>query len=213
MKKTFLTAILLAITLPILAGEPGKTRHQVRIGWGDMLFETLVFTASPTHQFVNPSELSPDYTYSEKDHFGYTGHFFAGYQYRLNKVMAVGAQVDFEGIFWQETSYDRFHTPLAATTHSRNYNLTVLPEMRFYCFSGRWINIYAGVGAGTLFAFDTAGNTALTPALNLNPLGIQVGYDHWWGGVELGFMAALSGGNQIYMLGSRLVSVSLNYRW
>ena len=33
------------------------------------------------------------------------------------------------------------------------------------------------------------------------------------GSMELGFMAALSGTNKVYMLGSRLVSISLNYAW
>ena len=40
-----------------------------------------------------------------------------------------------------------------------------------------------------------------------------MGKDHWGGSLELGALNALMGKDRIYMLGSRLISVSVNYRW
>ena len=75
------------------------------------------------------------------------------------------------------------------------------------------VSLYSGACAGLLVALDNAGGSALSPAFNLNLVGVQLGSGHWSGSMELGFMAALSGTNKVYMLGSRLVSISLNYAW
>ncbi len=212
MRRILIVALLLTLSLPAFAAEP-FSRHQVRVGWGDMLFETMAFQPSATHQYVNPSALPEGYTYTEKSRFGYTGHIFAGYMYRFNRVVSVGVETDFEGIFWQETLYNRLHQPLGPAKASRNYNLVVLPEGRFTCLDSRWVDIYAGLGVGGVLAFDNDRNREWGMALNLNYFGIQIGSGHWRGGLELGLMAALRDSGHIYMAGSRLVSINLSYSW
>ena len=183
-KNLFIAVFLLVYTL-CGAQETGP-RHLARLGWGDMLFETLAF-----HPGENTS------------HYGYTGHFFADYHYQLSRRVSVGAQVDFQGIFWTENK----------TFRSRNYDLCLLPQARFTWMNKEWVRLYSGLGAGLLFAFDNAGGHAFAPVFHLNTLGIQVGKGHWCGSVDLGLMASLNDLNRIYLFGSRLLSVSVNYRW
>ena len=85
--KKLVSILLLAVAVPLGAANP----HQVRIGWGDMLFETLAFHAGYGSDGLR------------KSNFGYTGHIFAEYRYRLTPVVGLAAKTDFEGIFWKET--------------------------------------------------------------------------------------------------------------
>jgi len=212
MRSILTVALLLFLSLPCIAGEP-FSRHQVRVGWGDMLFETMAFQPSAGHKYGTPSALPDGYSYTEKSHFGYTGHIYAGYLYRLTRVVSVGVETDVEGIFWKETLLDRYHEPLGPAKSSRNYNVVVMPEGRFTCLDSRWVDIYAGLGVGGILAFDNDRNTEWGMALNLNYFGIQIGRGHWRGGLELGLMAALRDSGHIYMAGSRLVSINLSYCW
>lgn len=197
--EIILTATLLLLAATGSAQTP--SRHEVRLGWGDMLFETMAFHPSSTHQF--PAGRPAGFPYKETRDYGYTGHIFAEYRYHFSKLFSLGMQTDFEGIFWTtETGF-----------RSRNYNLTLLPNVRFTYFRREWVRLYSGLGAGLLVAFDNERHAEAAPALNLNFLGVQVGRGPWSGSVELGLMAALKSGNDIYMLGSRLVSISVNYNW
>lgn len=178
--------IIILLSLPVLAYAIGPEstipRHLVRIGWGDMLFESLAFP-SAAH---------------EKGGNGYTGHLFGEYQYQWTKVVSVGAQVDFQGIFEPDMN---------------NYDLTFLPTVRFTYLRTRMAQMYSGVGAGLLFAFDNCGGAELAPALNLNLVGVMLGSGPLTIGFELGLLNALTGAQKVYMAGSRLVSMSLNYQF
>ena len=196
-KGTVMTVMALLLSVGVYA----QPRHEVRLGWGDMLFETMVFHPSSTHQY--PAGKPTDYQYKENRDYGFTGHFFAEYRYHFSELFSLGMQADFEGVFWTtETNF-----------RSRNYNLTLRPNVRFTYFHSDWVRLYSGLGAGLLIAFDNERHTEAAPAFNLNLLGVQVGKGPWSGSVELGLMAAMKGANDIYMLGSRLLSVSVNYSW
>lgn len=162
-----------------------QDKHLVRLGWGDMLFEALAF---------HPTDKTSDYAY--------TGHIFADYQYSLTKVISVGAQADLQGICWTEDN-----------RRSRNYDLVLMPTVRFTWLHTPWVRLYSGLGAGVLFAFDNARQLEAAPAFDVKPLGIQLGKTHWCGSLDFGFLSSMKSVNHIYMFGSRLVSVSVNYRW
>ncbi|MBP3203286.1 MAG: hypothetical protein J6M31_06770 [Bacteroidales bacterium] len=184
MRKLLVVIALISCTL--CGAQEKSPRHLVRLGWGDMLFETLAF-----HPTGNTSG------------YGYTGHVFADYHYSLTRVVSVGAQIDFQGIFWTED----------ASRRSRNYDLCILPSARFTWLDKPWVRLYSGLGAGVLFAFDNAGEHAALPVFNLNSIGVQIGKGRWSGFIDLGFMVAIKNVSQVYMVGSRLVSVGVNYRW
>ena len=193
--------ILLGLLLPLAAAAQDSLSHQVRFGWGDMLFETLTF-----HPGISAE--------GRRMHdFGYTGHIFAEYRYQFTKVVGFGVQADFESIFWKETECDPYWQPIGETVPVRNYNLCILPTVQFTYFRKEWVNLYAGLGFGALIAFDNAHKVEAAPAFDLTLLGIWMGKDHWGATLEIGGLNALLDAHKIYMLGSRMVSVSLTYRW
>lgn len=215
MKRILSAVFLLGVVLCAGARPKGDLtqRHQLRIGWGDMLFETMAFHPSVVHNYPVPEAIPADFTTKETHSFTYTGHIFAEYQYRTSRVVRVGAMLDMEGIFWKENYYDRYHRQTGITIPVRNYDIVVMPTVRFDYFNKEYVSLYSGLGAGLLVALDNQGGCELAPALNLNLIGVQAGHGHWWGAAELGLMSALRGTDKIYMLGSRLISFSLNYRW
>lgn len=195
--KRLLTLLLLAASLPLSAAGP----HQVRVGWGDMLFETLAFHAG----YASDGRRTSDFRYS--------GHFFAEYRYSFTPVVGVGIKSDIESICWKETPCDIHRVPIGEPTPSRNYNLSFIPNVQFTYFAREHVEFYSGIGVGLLVAFDNKGGAGVAPVFDLNLFGVRFGKGSWWGAVELGGLNAFTNANNIYMLASRLVSVSLNYRW
>lgn len=182
--KKILIILILACTA--LSAAAQQKKHLVRLGWGDSTFETLVF-----------------YPSAGKSAFSYSGHIFADYHYSFTPVVSVGGQLDWQAICWNQEDNSRL----------RNFDFCIIPDVRFTYFRREWVRLYSGVGIGLLCAWDNAGGREAAPVFNLNPIGVQVGKGHWCGALDLGFMAALKGVNHIYMFGSRLISVSVNYRW
>lgn len=46
-------------------------RHSVRIGWGDMLFETMAFRPKLSGTWATPSALPDNYVHNETFKYGY----------------------------------------------------------------------------------------------------------------------------------------------
>lgn len=62
--KKILNILLLAMALPTALSAQEKMRHQLRWGWGDMLFETMAFHPSPAHSYpVSVTLGDPSRTY------------------------------------------------------------------------------------------------------------------------------------------------------
>ncbi len=188
-------------------------RHELRVGWGDMMFETVAFRNSPSHSWGNPDALSADYRVKEKHNHTYSGHIFADYHYNVLRWLAVGMQMDFEAICWRETEYNRYHNATSETVYMRNYNLCFLPSVRFTYLHSKWVSLYSGLSVGMLVAFDNQHNKEVAPAINLNLIGMTVGNRHWFGTVELGLLNSFKNANKIYMAGSRIISVGLGYKF
>ena len=188
-------------------------RHSFRIGWGDMLYETMAFRPKLIGTWPNPDALPDNYSHFETFDFGYTGHLFAEYQYRLTKVTSLGIQADVEGIFWKEGVFDKYHNLMLPAKSVRNWDLTLLATARFTYFDRPWVRLYSGLGVGALFAFDNDGGFGAAPAFNLNWIGVEVGKGQWGGSFELGALNALSNTRTIYQVFSRIFSVFFYYKW
>lgn len=208
-----LSLLLVCSTVSLHASEPLPGRHTVRMGWGDMLFETLVFHSSLPGTYPSPETLPSSFTRTENYDFGYTGHFYAEYSYRLSRVVSVGIQADVEGIFWKEGTFDRYHKPKVPATQVRNWDIVLMPTVRFTYLNRPLVRLYSGLGAGALFALDNAGGFQLASALNFNWIGVEIGKGHWGGNVELGMLNALTDAYHVFQLGSRLVSFGAYYKW
>lgn len=209
--------VLVVVGVPKAFGQQGKpaveNRHSVRIGWGDMMTETMLFRPSLSGTWVTPDALPPGYIHQETFDFGFTGHLFAEYQYRLTKVTSLGLQADMEGIFWKEGVFDRQHHPIAPASSIRNWDLTLLLTARFTYFDRPWIRLYSGLGVGVLFAFDNQGGFGAAPALNLNWIGVEVGKGPWGGSFELGGLSSAANARALYQFFSRIFSLSIYYKW
>mgnify|MGYP002855302660 FL=1 len=178
-----------------------------------MLFETLAFHSSLSGTYGTPESLPANFVRTETYDFGYTGHFFAEYSYRFTKGVSVGFQADAEGIFWKEGDFDRYHKPLIPATHVRNWDVVLMPTVRFTYLNRSMVRLYSGLGAGAVLAFDNLGEFKAGFALNLNWIGIEIGKGHWGGTVELGMLNSLSDVYHIYQAGSRLISFGAYYKW
>ena len=53
--------------------------HELRIGWGDQTFETLMWRNE-----LHPTVLPPEYQTTYDEHFRYTQHWFMEYLYNVN---------------------------------------------------------------------------------------------------------------------------------
>ena len=125
----------------------------------------------------------------------------------------MGIQTDAEGIFWKEAERDALRKPTGPVTPVRNYNVSLVPTIQFRFLDTEWVDLWAGMGTGVLFAFDNARQVEIAPEINFTLLGVEVGRGPWTGTLELGGMNALRNANRVYMFASRLVSFSINYRW
>jgi len=211
MKRFFLIISLLAFSVALGAQE--RSRHQVRLGWGDPLFETLAFHSSLKGEYASSASLPTGFTREETFSYGYTGHIFGEYLYRCSKVVSVGVQMDFESIFWKKGTFDAGHNMIGEATPVRNFDVDIIPTVRFTYLDTPWVRLYSGIGLGILLGFDNAGGFGAAPALNLNFLGAEVGKGPWGGALELGMLNAMKDSHHIYQLGSRLFSVSVYYKW
>ena len=212
MRKLF-TLLLLCVAVPVFGTQPPPGRHSFRFGWGDMLFETLVFHATTPGTYPSPESLPADFSRNEKYAFCYTGHFYAEYLYRLTKVVSVGIQADAEGIFWTEGNFDRYHKLTKAEVPVRNWDVVLMPTVRFTYLDRPMVRLYSGLGAGALFAFDNQKQFKAGIALNLNWIGVEVGKGHWGGNAELGMLNSMTDLFHIFQAGSRLLSFGAYYRW
>ena len=210
----FISTLLLLLAGSVSAETTAardSMRHEVRVAVGDMLFETLMW-----HNDVHRNYLgSPDRAYTERQHFCYTPHIGAEYQYRINRWLGVGALVDFQYTAWENRTYNNLNQ-LTATSDENFYNLTILPTVRFTYLHTEYVSLYSSLALGMNINGGTETDiygkkTAVGAAFDIGALGITVGHGHWFGSAELGGMFALKNTATIYMLASRIVSVSVGY--
>ena len=208
MKRLF--CILLAFLPLAAAAAPADSAavftpvHEVRLGWGDMIFESAM-----QYEFTHIGKPNTRIDYL-------TGHFFAEYQYHWLPWLASGMQIDFFQAGW----HDRRELAQSPSAPAHNYyNLSFLPTVRFTWYHSAYVNLYSAafvgltVNSGTEQDFRTGKYTLLYPAFGLTMLGCQVGRDGWYGVVEWGGLSALNDINDICMVSSRILSVSIAYQF
>lgn len=171
-------------------------KHEWRAGLGDMMYETAVF-----------------YNSAEKSNYHYNGHFFAEYQYSILPWLGAGMKVDFSNVNW-DSRYD-------SDRHCYN-NFCFIPEARFTYMRKGLFSMYSGIGAGLLINSGTETDylnrkTVCAPVIDLTFVALSVQWgnsaaSHWFSSLELGSMVSLNNKLEVFMLGSKLVSISIGYR-
>lgn len=208
MRRWLLILYVLVTIAFALNATPHDTipyRHEVRIGYGDMIFESAMKFEFP---HIGRPNTQIDYL---------TGHFFAEYQYYWRWWLSSGMQID----WFQQGWHDRREIAIEGDNAPAHYyyNLSVLPTIRFTFFRSEWVNLYAAafvglcINGGTEEDFMTHRRTMCYPAFGLTMFGLQFGKKGWYGAVEWGGLSALGSVDNIAMLSSRILTVSLLYQF
>lgn len=189
-------------------------RNEIRIGWGDQLFESLVWH-NPT-SITKQMPTSAQYTYKER--YRHNQHLWVEYQYRFNHWFSLGGMMDMSSVGWDLVTRDGKGNELARNKKNYFYNLAIMPTVRFTYFHHPNVNIYSGLGAGIDInggtEVDGKGNhTVCAPALNFTLVGISANYKRWFCAFDYGGLYALKDINAIYMLKSRMLNFSIGARF
>lgn len=189
-------------------------RNEIRIGWGDQLFESLVWHNPTSVTTTMPAEA----TYQYKERYRHHQHLWMEYQYRFKQWFSLGAMVDMSEVGWDVVTRNGQGAELARDKKNYFYNLVIMPTIRFTYFHHPNVNIYSGLGVGMDINGGTevdgkGRHTALGAAVNLTLVGISANYDRWFCAFDLGGMYALKNANAIYMASSRIMNVSIGARF
>ena len=218
-KKIFyiLFIYLLSLSAPVWAEdkEAYKTmRHEVRIGWGDQLFESLMWH-NPTYRIrVMPA----DWTHTEHENYHHDQHIWAEYQYRFKSWVSFGAMTDISFVHWDDVTRNGLGQVLHRDKGHYFYNLVIMPTVRFTYYHHPNVNLYSGLGIGMDIngGTETDGrgrHTVVGAAANFTVFGVSANYQRWFWTVDFGGMYALRNIDTIFMLSSRIINVSFGARF
>lgn len=216
MKKTLLLLILLLPGVMMLAETKemrAEQKHEVRIGWGDQLFETLIWHGPASVISTMPADYSAVY----QEDFRYSQHLFAEYSYRLNTWCNFGLMVDGSSVSWKNVTRNGLGVETAREGGHYFYNLAVMPTFRATYFHHPYVNLYSGLGAGVLInggseADGWGHKTVAAPAINLTLLGASANYDRFFVSIEYGGMYSFLNANTIFLAKSRMFTASIGVR-
>ena len=187
--------------------------HEVRIGWGDQLFETLVWYNQP-----HPTLYPETYIGKYEERYRYTQHWFVEYQYRVRYWVNVGAMIDYSGVIWDKVRRNGIGEEVSSEKNCNFHNIAIMATARFTYMHSKYVLLYSVLGAGlninTGSEIDYRGRkTTMAPALNLTVLGMSVGNEKWFGAVEFGGLYSLMNMNEVYLAGSRMFTLSVGCRF
>ena len=186
--------------------------HHLRVGWGDQLFETLMW-----RDLGHYTDLPKDYEAKYDENFRYTQHWFVEYLYRLNYRYSFGLLMDYSGVIWDSVLRNGKGEEVGRETNKAFHNIAFVPMVRFSYCRYEYVSLYSAIGAGlninTGTEVDYKGRkTAVAPAINITLLGVCAGKGRWYGALEIGGMLSFNGAEEVYMLGSRIMTASVGVR-
>lgn len=216
MKKLLLFLFVLITSTAIQAETKSmrdSLKHEIRIGVGDQLFESLNF-----HKTRGKGSLTTDGYWKATDHYRYSQHWFAEYQYRVNHWFGAGAMFDGSGVVWDEIYCNNYGQEIFRNKNHNFYNFVIMPKVRFSYLWHKYVSMHSGFGVGLNVnggsEIDAYGKkTICSLAIDVTLVGVNVGYKNWFGAVDLGLLIAMKNQNTIFMLGSKMVSASVGYRF
>lgn len=189
-------------------------RNEIRIGWGDQMFESLMWR-NPTHIITTMPE-SYQKTYNEN--YSHNQHIWLEYQWRFNHWFSLGAMMDFSEVDWDVVTRNGKGAEVNRSEGHFFYNIVFMPTIRFTYFHHEHVNLYSGLGVGLDINGGSETNgygnkTDIGAALNLTLFGVSANYERWFWTVDFGGMYALKNMNTIFMASSRMINVGLGARF
>lgn len=189
-------------------------RNELRIGWGDQLFESLIW-----HNPTSIITTMPDsYQQVYKENYSYNQHVWMEYQWRFTHWFSLGAMVDFSHVGWDEVTRNGKGAELNRKEEQFFYNAVIMPTIRFTYFHHENVNFYSGLGVGLDINGGTETNalgnhTDVGAAINLTVFGISANYQRWFWTVDCGGLYALKNMNTIFLMSSRIVNMGMGVRF
>ena len=189
-------------------------RNELRIGWGDQLFETLMWH--------NPTSIvkSMPTTYSQTYHedYRYFQHLWIEYQWRFTHWFSMGAMADGSAVKWDDVTRNGQGVEIGRDPGHYFYNIIVMPTIRFTYFHHPNVNLYSGLGIGVDINSGTETNTKgqytdFGAAVDVTVFGVSANYDRWFMTVDFGGMTAFKNSQAIYLAASRMINVSIGARF
>ena len=208
-------AAALLLTTPCYAKDGEFSRHEVRIGVGDMLFETMIWHDQVHKRYADaPAEV----LYPEKRGYRYLPHISGEYAYHLLPWLSLGCTLDFQQTYWNTEYYNSDDDLIKGKKEENFYNLCIMPTVRFNYFRREHVGLYSAIAAGIDINGGTekngfGRNTIVGAALDIRPIGVIFGGGHYWGYVEIGGINALQSKDVMFMLGSELVRAGLSFKF
>ena len=185
--------------------------HDLRIGVGDQLFETLMWRDRGHYQNMPEWYEAP---YDEN--FRYTQHCFVEYMYNFNYCYSLGLLVDYSGVIWDRVVRNGKGEELSREVDRNFHNIAIVPTVRFSYYHHDYVSLYSALGVGLNINTGTellrGRTTVVSPAVNITLLGMRVGKGRCYGVLEIGGMIALNNADEVYMLGARLFTASIGVR-
>ena len=209
--------VLCALSMGVFAENQWdhiNRRHEVRIGWGDQLFESLMWH-NPTNIMTNmPTTWEKTYHEDYRNH----QHLWAEYQYRVTHWFSYGGMIDMSEVGWDDVTRNGAGIEMSRSKNHYFYNVVLMPTVRFTYFFHENVNLYSGLGIGLDINGGTEKNafgkkTEVGAAVNITLIGISANYDRWFWTVDFGGMYALQNTNKIYMASSRIINVGFGARF
>ena len=137
----------LCLALPVCAEDESHRSmnpHMIRIGWGDQHFEHVVWHATPQPMNKLPETYSAKYS----EHFRYTQHWSAEYQYRFNRWFSLGGLVDGSGVMWDDVIRNGLGNEMSRTPDRCVFNIVAMPTIYFTYLHHEYVSLHSGLGAG-----------------------------------------------------------------
>ena len=197
------------------ADSLGQVWHsELRIGWGDQLFESLMWHNPTAIVTTMPTSWKKTYHENHRHH----QHLWLEYQWRFTDWFSLGGMVDFSEVGWDVVTRNGKGKELSRLNDQYFYNVVLMPTMRFTYFHHPNVNLYSSLGLGIDINGGTERNakgelTDVGGALYATVLGMSVNYQRWFMAVDLGGMTALKDKNTIFMAASRMINVSIGARF
>jgi len=189
-------------------------RNEIRIGWGDQLFESLVWH-NPT-SIVTTMPLSYKEVYHEDYH--YDQHIWIEYQWRFKHWFSLGGMFDMSEVHWADVTRNGAGVEIERSPGHYFYNLVFMPTIRFTYFFHENVNLYSGLGFGIGIngGTETDGwgrHTDVGAAIQFTVFGVSANYKRWFCTVDFGGLYSLKNTNTIFMASSRIINVGLGARF
>ena len=191
-----------------------ENRNELRIGWGDQLFESLIWH-NPTYIVTTMPE-SYERLYHENYH--HDQHIWLEYQWRFTRWFGLGAMFDMSEVHWDDVTRNGKGAEINRSKGHYFYNLVIMPTIRFTYFHHENVNLYSGLGIGLGINGGTedAGDgrkTELGAAVNFTLFGVSANYQRWFWTVDFGGLYSLKNANTIFMASSRIINVGFGARF